>query len=99
MPSWSIIRLFTKAQNSRSVCQSRPLRAGRAGADRREQTLEAGTELTITRPAKIIVDNNGVLPAESARPRHQGVLPTTALGVIEQLIGRRLPDVDVSLAR
>src|SRR5215471_11340654 len=39
-------------------------RAGGAGADRREQTLETGTHLTIPRPAKIIVDNNGVLPTE-----------------------------------
>ena len=30
---------------------------------------------------------------------HQGVLSASALGVIEQLICRRLPDVDVSLAR
>src|SRR5437773_6894233 len=52
-----------------------------------------------TQPAKVIVDNNSVLPAESARPRHQGVLSTSALRVIEQLIRRRLPDVDVSLAR
>jgi hypothetical protein len=55
--------------------------------------------LTITRPAKIIVDNNGVLPAERSRPRHQGVLPVSALGVIDQLIRRRLADVDVSLSR
>src|SRR5207302_5360170 len=78
---------------------NRQHRADRAGADRREQTLEAGTDLTSTRPAKIIVDNNGVLPTERPRPLHQGVLPASALGVIEQLIGGRLPDVDVSLAR
>src|SRR6266404_1970190 len=73
--------------------------AGRAGADRREQTLEAGTELTTARPTEIIVDDNDVLPAEHARSRHQGVLPTSALGVVEQLIRRRLPYVDVSVAR
>src|SRR5262249_43846199 len=74
-------------------------RTGRAGADRREQTLETGSQLTTARPAEILVDDNGVLPAESARPFHQGVLPTAALGVVEQLIRRRLPDVDVSVAR
>src|SRR5215831_15316433 len=97
MPSSSIITQFTKAQNSSSVCQSRPLRASRdasiantapavPGADRHEQTLEAGTRLTITRPAEIIVDNNDVLPAECARPCRQAVLSTAALGVVEQLI-------------
>jgi hypothetical protein len=49
--------------------------------------------LTTTRPTEIIVDDNDVLPAERARSRHQGVLPTSALGVIEQLIRRRLPYV------
>src|SRR5215831_111345 len=72
---------------------------GRAGADRHEQTLEAGTRLTITRPAEIIVDNNDVLPAECARPCRQAVLSTAALGVVEQLIRLRLPDIDISVAR
>src|SRR5438309_1371075 len=85
------------------ACQPRRLDrqhgAGLAGADRREQTLEAGTELTTARPTEIIVDDNDVLPAERARSRHQGVLPTSALRVVEQLIRRRLPDVDVSVAR
>src|SRR5215471_5268704 len=77
----------------------RQYRAGRAGADRREQTLETGTQLTTARPAKIIVNDNDVLPAERVRTRHQGVLSASALGVVEQLIRRRLPDVDISLAR
>ena len=55
--------------------------------------------MTTARPTEIIVDDNDVLPAEHARSRHQGVLPTSALGVVEQLIRRRLPDVDVSVAR
>src|SRR5207248_1611148 len=55
--------------------------AGLVGADRREQTLEAGTELTTARPTEIIVDHNDLLPAERARSRHQGVLPTSALRV------------------
>jgi hypothetical protein len=74
------------------ACQPRRLdrqhSAGRAGADCRKQTLEAGAALTAARSAKIIINDNDVLPAERARSFHQRILSPPALGVVEQLIHR-----------
>src|SRR5262249_16019474 len=83
-------------QPGRLDCQHR---ARRAGADRREQTLKAGTDLTTARTAEIFVNDNDRLPAELVCPCDQRILSPAALGIVEQLIRRRLPNIDISFAR
>ncbi len=109
-PSSSTMTLPTRAQNSSSVCQSRPLRARREAsmettaptlpaADRRQQPLEARPCDAAGGHAEVVVDDHDFCPAERARPIGQGVLASAALVVVAQLVGRRLPHVHVGAAR
>src|SRR5262252_5101137 len=54
-------------------------RARGTGADCRKQTLEAGPGSSVARTTKILVDDDDVLPTESARSRLQSILPASAL--------------------
>src|SRR5215471_3555079 len=90
----------TSPQNSISVCQSRPLRASRdaALADRCQQTLEAWPIDADAGAAKIIVDDLDCSPAELSGAIGEPVLTAAALQIVQQLIGRRLADVDKGAA-
>ncbi len=74
-------------------------RAGGARADRREQPLEAWPGLAAAGSTEIVVDHDHVLPAKRLRSRCEGVLATSALRVVEELICRRLPNIDIGAAR
>src|SRR5271157_465237 len=63
-------------------------------ADRREQPLEARAPDAAGRSTEIIVDDLDVLPAKQSRSVGKAVLPTLALQIVSDLLGRRLPDVD-----
>src|SRR5262249_36236074 len=95
-PSNNLSLAPVAGQPRRLDCQHR---ARRAGAHRREQTLKAGTDLTTARTAEIFVNDNDLLPAELVCPCDQRILSPAALGIVEQLIRRRLPNIDISFAR
>ena len=63
-------------------------------ADRREQPLEARAPDAASRSPEIIVNDLDVLPAKQSRSVGKAVLPTLALQIVSDLLGRRLPDVD-----
>ena len=104
-----MIRLFTKAQNSSSVCQSRPLRARREAsmantapavpvqmaANRRSNPGRA----VRSRATEIIVDDDHILPAKRTGSRCEGILAAAALRIVEQLVRRRLPYIDIGATR
>ena len=73
--------------------------ADAAVADRRQQPLEAGTRDAAARAAEIVVDDLDRAPAELPGAIGEPVLPTPALVIVRELIGRRLPDVDEGAAR
>src|ERR1700679_3995432 len=98
----------TKPQNSIRVCQSRPLRARRDTsmaktdptrpsqiAASRRSTGPAGAG---SRPAKIVVNHQDVLPAQVSRTICKTILTAAALVVVQQLIRRRLTNVDIGRA-
>ena len=68
-------------------------------ADRSQQALEAGPSGAAPRAAKIIVDDLDCGPAELTGAIGKTILPASALMIVRQLIGRRLPDVDIRTAR
>ena len=70
-----------------------------AAADRRQQPLEARASDATGGHAEVIVDHHDLGPAEHARPIGQGVLASTTLVVVAQLIGGGLPHVHVGAAR
>src|SRR5208337_3269403 len=105
-----MIRLFTRAQNSRSVCQSRPLRARRE-APRAKTAPASPLQIPTSRRSKpgravppppaaeIVVDDNHVLPAEVAGAGRQRVLASSALRIVQELIHAGLPHIDIGAAR
>ncbi|KRR27778.1 hypothetical protein CQ13_39730 [Bradyrhizobium retamae] len=66
-----------------------------AGADRGQQALEAGTRRTPSGAAKVIVDDDCGFPAERLCAGRKAVLTPAALGIVDQLIGSRLSNVDI----
>jgi hypothetical protein len=104
----SMIRLFTNAQNSRGYAGrdrcvpagrlDRQYRSGSLATDRRKQTLKPGPDLTATRSAEIIVDDDNILLGERPRSCRQVILAMSALRVVQQRVRRRLPNMDVSAA-
>src|ERR1700737_171159 len=99
----------TSPQNSISVCQSRPLRASRdasiantaptrpsqIAASRRSKTRPVDAA---SRAAKIIVDDLDHGPAELPSTIGEPVLTAAALRVVQELIRRRLADVNEGAA-
>src|SRR5215471_166423 len=69
-----------------------------AFADRCQQTLEAWPIDAGAGAAKIIVDDLDYSPAELPGTLGEPVLTAAALQIVQQLIGRRLADVDKSAA-
>src|SRR5580704_5502108 len=69
-----------------------------ASADRGQQTLEARPIDPTTRAAKIIVDDLDRSPAELPGMISEPVLTAAALRIVQELIGRRLADVDKGAA-
>lgn len=70
-----------------------------AFADRRQKLLEARPADAGPRTAEIFIDDDGVFPAKSPRALCKAILASPALGVVDKLIGRGLPNIDVSAAR
>src|SRR5215469_1131530 len=97
----------TSPQNSISICQSRPLRASLdrehradvSGADCADQTIKAGAGDAACRAAKVIIDDLDASPAELPSAIGERILAALALFVVDQLIGRRLANIDVGGAR
>src|SRR6185312_9718856 len=67
-------------------------------ANRSEQLLESGTRGAAPRATEIIVDHDHLAPAQLARTVGQAVLAALALFVVDNLVGRRLTNVDDGLA-
>src|SRR6267378_3369690 len=92
----------TSPQNSISVCQSRRLDR-KYGADppltdRSQQALETRPVGAASRAAKIIVDDLDHGPAEVPSTIGEPVLTAAALRVVQELICRRLADVNEGAA-
>src|ERR1700722_16643383 len=68
-------------------------------ADRSQQALKARPSGAAARAAKIIVDDLDCGPAELTGAIGKTILPASALMIVRQLVGRRLPDVDIRPAR
>jgi len=81
-------RMPVAAVASQTRSLYRQHRARGTGADCCKQTLEAGPGSAAARTTKIIVDDDDILPTEGARSRLQGILPASALGVVEKLVRR-----------
>src|SRR5207237_6188248 len=64
--------------------------------DRSQQALEARPIDAASRAAQIIVDDLDCGPAELSSTIGEAVLTAAALRIVQELIGRRLPDVDES---
>src|SRR5580658_9024693 len=67
-------------------------------ADCSQQSLETRSD-DAARAAEIIVDNLDGGPAKLTSASGKTILPTAALMIVRQLIGRRLADVDIRAAR
>src|SRR6478609_833367 len=63
-----------------------------------EQLLEPGTRGATTRATEIVVDYDRLAPAQLPRTVGQAVLAALALAVVDNLVGRRLANVDDGLA-
>src|SRR5215470_9178772 len=110
MVSWSIRTVSTTRHISISCCQSRLLRAKRETSRAqtaptlprhtfRDYSLEAGAlDAACGRPAEIVVDHLDLGPAECRQAIPHGVLQRAALAVVQNLMGRRLPDIEQRLA-
>ena len=109
-PSSSTMTVPTRPQNSRRVCQSRPLRARRdASTDMTAPTRPsqiAASSLSkpgrLTPPAgstQVVVDDLDVVPAQQSRSLGKAVLSTLALQIVGDLLGCRLADVYDGAAR
>ena len=72
--------------------------ADAAFTDRRQQALEARPIDAAARAAEIIVDDLDRGPAELPGTIGKSVLPAAALLIVQELIGRRLADVDEGAA-
>src|SRR2546430_216078 len=105
-----MIRLFTRAQNSKSVCQSRPLRARREasiantapaapGTDGGQQALKARPCYSAAGTTKVLVNDDHVLPAKLPRAGRERVLATAALRIVDELVRSRLPHIDIGAAQ
>src|SRR5690348_10385161 len=68
-------------------------------ADGGEELLEAGAGYPRAGPSEIVIDHLDRGPAELARAIGERVLPTSALRIVEQLLGGGLAHVDDRLAR
>src|SRR5258708_11278636 len=68
-------------------------------ADRSQQALEAWTADATARATEIIIDHLDADPTELARAIHKPILPALALLIVQELVGRRLADVDDGTAR
>src|SRR5260370_28895499 len=64
----------------------------------RQQALEPWSGDSGSRPAKIVVDDDHIAPAELPGPVGKTILPSPALVVVQQLICRRLADVHIRAA-
>src|SRR5438045_213519 len=73
-------------------------RADVSGADCADQTIKAGAGDAASRAAKVIIDLDAG-PAELPSAIGERILAALALLVVDQLIGRRLANVDVGGAR
>src|ERR1700732_1143469 len=76
----------------------RKYRTDAAVADARQQALEARPIDATARAAKIIVDALDCSPAELPGTISEPVLTAAALRIVQELIGRRLADVDEGAA-
>src|SRR5271166_4960302 len=68
--------------------------ADAAFADRSQQALEAWPLDAASRAAEIVVNGLDRTPAKLPRSISEPILPPAALRVVQELIGRRLADVD-----
>jgi len=68
-------------------------------ADRCQQALEARPSDAAARPTEIIIDDLDLGPAELRGAIGEPVLAPLALLVVQELIGRRLADVDEGASR
>src|SRR5215469_17801787 len=91
-------RVPVAAVTSQSRCFDREHRTDAAVTDRCEQALEARPIDATARAAKIIVDDLDRSPAELPGTIGEPVLTATALRIVQDLIGRRLADVDKGAA-
>ena len=74
-------------------------RADLAEANLGDHALEAGAgDATRRRATKVVVDNIDLPPAERSQAIPHGVLQRTALAIVQDLVGRGLPDIEDRLA-
>ena len=85
------------------ACQARSFdrkhSAGPALADCGQQAFEARAADARAGTAKIVVDDRDLLPAELTRAIGQSVLAAAAFMIVQQLIRRRLADINKSATR
>src|SRR5215831_11146595 len=91
-------RVPVAAVTSQPRCFDREYRADAALTDRCEQAFEARPIDATAGAAKIIVDDLDRGPAELPGTIGEPVLATAALWIVEELISRRLADVDKGAA-
>src|SRR6185295_19440699 len=91
-------RVPVAAVTSQSRHFDREYRTDAAFADRCQQALEARPIDAAAGAAKIIVDDLDRCPAELPGTIGEPVLTAAALRIVQELIGRRLADVDKSAA-
>ena len=71
-------------------------RSRTTGTDRDEQALEALAGNTATGATEIVIDDDHIPPSENFGTCPQRVLTSPALGIVDQLVCRRLSDVHVT---
>jgi hypothetical protein len=69
---------------------------GYTGADRCQQAIESGSHSAVSGVTEIFINNDHILPTESLGTFHKGVLPTTALRIVDELPRGGLPHIDIS---
>src|SRR5882724_7146515 len=70
-----------------------------ARANRGQEALEAGPVGAAARAAEVLVDDLDRRPAELTSAVGKGILPAPALPVVNELVRRRLADIDIGTAR
>src|SRR6202158_1869132 len=108
-----MMRLLTRVQNSRRVCQSRPLRAKREASmantapavpvqiavNKRSKPGRAAPRRAASRAAQVIVDDDHIFPPKSPCADCKAVLTTAALGLVDELAGSGLSHIHIGATR